>query len=265
MRWFPLFVPVLCIAGLAAVAFYSRQPPAPPQAVEPTPFDEPVVGAPRYAEIPFDGAAAFGYLEAICKLGPRVSGTEGMRKQQDLVEKHFQELGAKVERQTFQMRHPQDGSAVGLTNLVVQWNPAARERYLLCAHYDTRPFPDRDPVDRQGTFVGANDGASGVAVLMELGKHIKDWKNRKGVDFVLFDAEELVYDESRDRYFVGSEHFARTYVATTSAVSLPPRGAARHGGGRQSRDSPRAKQLGRRAVARRRYLGGRRSPRGTRI
>lgn len=213
MRWFPLFVPVVCVGGLVAIAFWGRSQVAPPSAVEVAPEAAPVLAAPRYGEIPFSGTAAFGYLEAICKLGPRVSGTEAMRRQQDMLEKHFTDLGAKVERQKFQVRHPLDGSAVELANLIITWNPDSRERYLLCAHYDTRPFPDRDPVDPRGTFIGANDGASGVALLMELGKHVGAMKSRKGVDFVLFDAEELVYDEARDRYFLGSEYFAKTYAA----------------------------------------------------
>ena len=97
-----------------------------------------------------------------------------------------------------------------MANLIVEWHPEARERILLCAHYDTRPFPDRDPVNPQGTFVGANDGGSGVALLMELGNEMPKLKCKYGVDFVFFDAEEFVYDE-REKYFVGSESFARQY------------------------------------------------------
>src|SRR5262249_20665078 len=89
-------------------------------------------------------------------------------------------------------------------------------RFLLCAHYDTRPFPDRDPAQPRGKFVGANDGASGTAVMMELARHITQLKGRRGIDFVLFDGEELVFDE-KDPYFLGSTHFAQTYRATPPA------------------------------------------------
>jgi hypothetical protein len=166
-------------------------------------------------DIPFNGERAYGYLKEICAIGPRISGTKGMTKQQALLTAHFEKLGAKVSKQEFRYRHPLDGSAVNFANLIVEWNPDAKERVLLCAHYDTRPFPDSDPDPRKrrDEFLGANDGASGVALLMELGNSMPDLKCKYGVDFVLFDGEELVYDSQRDRYFLGSEYFSRQYVA----------------------------------------------------
>jgi hypothetical protein len=137
-----------------------------------------------------------------------------MQQQQALLEKHFQQQGGQVEWQRFRVRHPLDGSPVNMANLIVHWHPERRQRILLCAHYDTRPFPDRDPDPRgrRGLFVGANDGASGVAVLMELGHLMPQLAGDVGVDFVLFDGEELVYDEDRDPYFLGSRYFAQKYV-----------------------------------------------------
>jgi hypothetical protein len=113
--------------------------------------------------------------------------------------------------QEFQVRHPQTGKAVAMANLIVEWHPDRKERVLLCAHYDTRPYPDRDRRRPKGRFIGANDGASGVAVLMELGKHMAELKGPVGVDFVLFDGEELVYQDG-DKYFHGSERFATAYA-----------------------------------------------------
>ena len=144
--------------------------------------------------LPFDGRRSYAHLKEICALGPRFSGSPGMVKQQELLEKHFRELGAKVDRQRFRVRHPLSGDPVDMSNLIIQWHPDRQDRILLCAHYDTRPFPDRDPDPRRrrGTFLGANDGASGVALLMELGRLMPQLKSRWGVDFVLFDGEELV-------------------------------------------------------------------------
>jgi Zn-dependent M28 family amino/carboxypeptidase len=139
-----------------------------------------------------------------------------MSRQQELLERHFTQLGAKVSRQAFRARHPQTGAAVEMSNLVVEWSPEAKERLLLCCHYDTRPFPDRDPQQPQGRFVGANDGGSGTAVLMELGRHMKSLQGKRGVDFVLFDGEELVFRET-DPYFLGSTYFAQSYKATPPA------------------------------------------------
>ena len=164
-------------------------------------------------QIPFDGEAAYHWIEKLCAIGPRVTGTEGMERQQKLLKAHFQKLGGKVEMQNGNWRNPQTGKGVQLSNLVVRWHPDRKERILFCAHYDTRPFPDQDPVDKRGRFVGANDGASGVAVLCELGRHMPNFDSKLGVDFVLFDAEEYIFDRDRDRYFIGSEMFARSYAA----------------------------------------------------
>jgi hypothetical protein len=164
------------------------------------------------ADIPFNGAQAYQYLERICALGPRVSGSAGMRTQQKMLADYFQKLGARVEFQAFRVRDPRDGSPVSMANLIVHWHPDRKERILLAAHYDTRPFPDRDRKNPQGTFLGANDGASGVAVLMEMGHKMPGLEGQLGVDFVLFDGEEYVF-EDRDPYFLGSEYFAREYVA----------------------------------------------------
>ncbi|MCA9264506.1 MAG: M28 family peptidase [Planctomycetales bacterium] len=172
-------------------------------------------GGPRsLEEIPFDGQQAYEYLKQICDLGPRPSGSPGMQQQQQMLQEHFEQLGGKVRFQKTSIRHPDDGSAVEIANLIVEWHPDRPNRVLLCAHYDTRPYPDSDPdpKNRKGVFVGANDGASGVAVLMQLGTAMPALTGQYGVDFVLFDAEEFIFNDRRDSYFVGSEYFARDYV-----------------------------------------------------
>lgn len=167
---------------------------------------------------PYDADRAFAYLNQICDLGPRPSATAAMQRQQQLLTDFFEQRGGKVELQKFNVRHPETGQAVELANLIARWKPSSPKRFLLCAHYDTRPFPDRDPVNPKGRFVGANDGGSGVAALMELANHIDLLPADVGVDIVLFDGEELVYREGRDDYFLGSEHFARDYVANPPRV-----------------------------------------------
>lgn len=163
----------------------------------------------------FDGRRAYAYLKQICALGARISGTEAMAQQQQLLEKHFTELGGQLEWQRFELeRHPLTGQPVQLANLIVRWHPEATERLLLCTHYDTRPHADREANPRLrklGLFLGANDGGSGTALLMELGHHVKNLPSRYGLDFVFFDAEEFVFSQ-RDDYFLGSTHFAEQYV-----------------------------------------------------
>jgi glutaminyl-peptide cyclotransferase len=159
----------------------------------------------------FSGPRAMAYLEAICDLGPRPSGSEAMRRQRALLAEHFRAAGATVTGQAFRIRDRRTGQPVHIENLLVSWHPDREERILVGAHYDTRPFPDRDPVDPRGVFIGANDGGSGVALLMELGRFM-DSVTGPGVDFVLLDAEEYVVGP-RDPYFLGSTYFARQYAA----------------------------------------------------
>jgi glutaminyl-peptide cyclotransferase len=164
----------------------------------------------RLEDIPFDGARAHGYLTQLCEIGPRPSGSPGMTAQQKLLADHFRRLGAEVELQQFTASDPRDGRRVPMANLIVHWLPKKAERILLCAHYDTLPLPMLDRENPEGRFVGANDGASGVAVLMELGNDISKIGCKYGIDFVLFDAEEYVF-RPQDRFFLGSEHFAKQY------------------------------------------------------
>jgi Zn-dependent M28 family amino/carboxypeptidase len=138
-----------------------------------------------------------------------------MQKQQELVLEHFEKLGGKVTLQKFQADNPLGGPKVQFANVIVEWHPERKERVLLCVHYDTRPLPDQDPDPlqrRSGEFIGANDGASGVAVLMELAHLMQQYDGTVGIDFLLVDGEELVYVEGRDPYFLGSTWFARQYV-----------------------------------------------------
>ncbi|NBW96127.1 MAG: M28 family peptidase [Planctomycetia bacterium] len=182
------------------------------------------IGSACAAEGPgeFSGTRAFTHLAALAALGPRPSGSAGMERQREIVVAHFQAAGGRVSRQAFQIRDRRTGQPVRMENLVVEWHPGRSDRVLLGAHYDTRPFPDRDPVDPRGTFLGVNDGASGVAVLMELASLVRDLPGEVGVDFVLFDAEEYVF-APRDPYFLGSTFFARQYAAARQADGPTPR------------------------------------------
>ncbi len=170
----------------------------------------------RLEDIPFNGARAYDYLKQLCALGPRRSGSPAMAQQQKLLVAHFEKLGGKVEMQRFSVPHPLDGSPVPMANIIIRWNPQSRERILLCGHYDTLPFPMLDPENPRGVFVGANDNASGIAILMELAHQMADLRLPLGVDFVLLDGEELIFQEKdgqKGEFFRGSTHFARQYAA----------------------------------------------------
>jgi hypothetical protein len=163
---------------------------------------------------PVDGMRAFRYLEQLCDLGPRPSGSAAMKEQQRIVREHFEKLGGRVTMQPFRASNPLGGEPVSMSNMLVEWHPDRKERVLLVAHYDTRPLPDRDPDPTQqrfGKFIGANDGASGTALLMELAHLMPQFEGKLGVDFLLVDGEELVYVENRDPYLLGSTWFAQQF------------------------------------------------------
>ena len=165
--------------------------------------------------LPIDGQRALKYVTELCAIGPRISGSDGMKKQQDLLKTHFEKHGAKVSFQRFPARQVSRPQAVEMANMVISWHPDRTRRVLLCSHYDTRPKADQEPDPRKWNepFVSANDGTSGVALFMELAHHMKGLTTEVGVDFVLFDGEEYVFDgpQGGDRYFFGSDHFADDY------------------------------------------------------
>ncbi len=173
--------------------------------------------------VPFDGKRAMRYLQSICDLGPRISGSAAMRKQQQLIKKHFEEFGAKITYQAFEAEQNSVRGKVEMTNIIVSFQPEKKRRVIICSHYDTRPIADQepDPRDWKKPFVSANDGGSGVALMMEMGNHMKGLKTNVGVDFVIFDGEEYIFrpdGANRDRYFIGSEHFAQTWRQTKDRV-----------------------------------------------
>ncbi len=175
----------------------------------------------KVAEVKFDSERSLKYLKQLCDIGPRISATDGMKKQQELIEKHFKALGATVTRQEFKAKQRSVKNQTDFVNLIISWHPDKAKRVLLCTHYDTRPMADQEanPKNWNKPFVSANDGTSGVAFLMELGHHMKDLKCEYGVDFILFDGEEFVFETDRlggngDRYFIGSEYFAEDYKKT---------------------------------------------------
>ncbi len=171
----------------------------------------PAAAALRLEDIPFNGGRAYEYLKQLCAIGPRPSGSTGMQEQQKLLAEHFKKLGGEVEFQRFQTPHPLDNTPVDMANIIVHWRPEKSERILLCADYDTLPFPLMDKNDPRGVFVGANDNAGGVALLMELAHDIPKIDGKYGIDFLFLDGEEFMF--VRDgRFFQGSEYFARNYV-----------------------------------------------------
>ena len=202
--WLVSTVGILCLlAGVLVFMNYLGAKPPPAESDDP---------AARKAG-PFDGERAVAYLSSICDLGSRISGSDGMAKQQELLQKHFEKHGAKVALQKFDGKQPSRDKAVPMANMIVTWHPESKTRVIICGHYDTRPIADQEPNVRNWTkpFASANDGTSSVGFMMELAHHMKELKTEIGVDFVIFDGEEFIHDRNRDKFFLGSEYFAAQY------------------------------------------------------
>jgi hypothetical protein len=174
--------------------------------------DEPVTEA-ALQPAPINGDRAYSYLQQICAIGPRPAGSEANARQRKLVADHFAKLGGAVREQPFSAVDPISGQPVAMANLIGSWFPERTDRVLICAHYDTRPHPDQETTQERydQPFIGANDGASGVALLMEIAHHLNDLPTKRGVDLVLLDGEELVYGRTGE-YFLGSKAFAKAYA-----------------------------------------------------
>lgn len=181
-------------------------------------------------EIPFDGERAVKYTKQFCDLGPRISGTDAIKKQQEIMIKHFETHGGKVIKQEFQAKQRSRKDKTPMMNLIVQWYPEKTKRVILCCHYDTRPIADQEAqrVNWNKPFVSANDGTAGVGMMMELAHHMKAIGPAVGVDFVFFDGEEYVFDTNPvggDDYFIGSEHFAKEYAKNKTKLGYTYDGA----------------------------------------
>jgi hypothetical protein len=156
-------------------------------------------------------------VERQVAFGPRNPGSDGAARTLDFLVEELGKFAATVERQEF-THVGYDGKELRMTNVIATFNPEATIRILLCAHWDTRPRSDEDsdPDDLGKPILGANDGGSGVGVLLELARVMKENRPPIGVDIVLFDGED--YGDSHvdglERYFLGAKHFAKTIPST---------------------------------------------------
>jgi hypothetical protein len=157
----------------------------------------------------FDADRAFYYLEAQCAFGSRAPGQPGHEQCLEFLERELGFWADSVYRQPFDYYSYDQKVKLSLTNLVARFAPEKTNRVLLCAHWDTRPFADRDPDEgkRALPILGANDGASGVAVLLEIARQIYMEPVAIGVDIVFFDGEDFGREGVINDYLIGSEHF----------------------------------------------------------
>lgn len=166
----------------------------------------------------FNGKNAFQYLVKQCELGPRNAGSEGHKKCKEFLIQELKKYCDRVQTQEFDYhdKHSTEKIYHG-TNIIasINLNPKKRKRIMLCAHWDTRPWADEDPdtLNHSQPIIGANDGASGVAVLLETARILKDLNLNIGVDMLLFDLEDIgehqadQYPDSLNPFSIGSTYF----------------------------------------------------------
>lgn len=159
----------------------------------------------------FDADRAFRYLEKQCSFGPRNPGSIGHRECLIYLKETLSGLADTLTVQPFPYSDPYSGKMLQLTNLVARFQPQKKNRIWIAAHWDTRPWADRDRHESNRTtpIIGANDGASGVAVLLEIAHHLARSAPLLGVDLVLLDGEDLGREGDLQHFFNGSRYIAR--------------------------------------------------------
>ncbi len=138
----------------------------------------------------FSGDSAYRFVEQQVRFGPRVPNTPSHEKAGGFLVARLKQYGARVIEQDFEAT-TYDHERLRLKNIIASFNPQMKKRILLAAHWDTRPFADKDLNHQDGPFDGANDGASGVGVLLEVARHLgSELKPTVGVDIIFFDGED---------------------------------------------------------------------------
>ncbi len=158
----------------------------------------------------FNGQRAFAYLEKQVAFGPRNPGSKGHARCLEFLEKELRRFADSVRLQPFAFADAFTGQQFTLTNIIASFNPIAQKRIFFAAHWDTRPRADYDTkANRDKPIPGANDGASGVAVLLEMARQLKQNPPGIGVDLIFFDGEDYGREGHLEDYFLGSRYFAK--------------------------------------------------------
>lgn len=157
----------------------------------------------------FSGTRAFEFLVKQTWFGPRNPGSQGHAACLEFLAGEMRKYADDVKLQEF-THNGYQGERIQLTNIIASFDPQSTHRILLCAHWDTRPRAENDENKsrRNEPIIGANDGASGVAVLLELASLLQRHRAQVGVDLVLFDGEDYGMEGDLARYLLGSRYFS---------------------------------------------------------
>ena len=158
----------------------------------------------------FNADSAYLFVKSQVDFGPRVPGTEEHAACADWLTAKLKTYGAKVSVQTFPATVYTGEKFTG-KNIIAQFNPNFAKRVILAAHWDSRHISDHDPLVKDTPILGADDGASGVGVLLEIARQLKEQPINMGVDIILFDLEDYGDDGPGDNtltWALGSQYWS---------------------------------------------------------
>lgn len=164
--------------------------------------------------VTFNADSAYAFCEQQCQFGPRVMNSEAHELCGQWIARKFRSYGLEVVEQKATLRG-YDGTPLQSTNIIASYKPGVAPRLLVCAHWDSRPWADNDPdeANHRKPVMAANDGASGVAVMLEAAR-LLPYSLGVGIDFVCFDAEDWGIpqwadaEDPGDTWALGAQHWA---------------------------------------------------------
>ncbi|MFP8488427.1 M28 family peptidase [Gracilimonas sp. Q87] len=161
-------------------------------------------------EVPsFNVDSAYHFVEQQVEFGPRVPNTEAHQQALHYFQNKFKSYAG--DNAVYVQRFEAEGydETLNLGNVIAAFNLSGPDRIMLSAHWDSRPRADMDSTNAENPILGADDGASGVGVLLELARMFRDNPPPVGVDIILFDGEDYGKSGDLNRYFLGSRYWSK--------------------------------------------------------
>ena len=175
---------------------------------------KPIVVEPKIERPDFNADSAYLFVQQQVDFGPRFPNNEAHGKCAKYLENKLKSYGLNTITQVGKAK-TFNNKEITIKNIIGAYNPDAKKRILLFAHWDSRPFADQDVKDKTKPILGANDGASGVGILIEVARQLSLKKPKIGVDIIFFDAEDygepsgIKEDEnSANTWCLGSQYWA---------------------------------------------------------